>query len=52
MNFVQSMRDLVKLQKMKQYLKSKKSMHSYILFILEIITNLRISNILKLKKRI
>ncbi|UFU00357.1 tyrosine-type recombinase/integrase [Radiobacillus kanasensis] len=49
MNFVQPIRDKDKLQKMKDYLKSK-SERNFVMFILGISTGLRISDILKLRK--
>ncbi|AJO22872.1 site-specific integrase [Weizmannia coagulans] len=49
MNVVQPIRDPVKIEKMKNYLKSK-SERNYILFMLGISVGLRISDILKLKK--
>ncbi|WP_242225354.1 site-specific integrase [Bacillus cereus group sp. BfR-BA-01380] len=49
MNFVQPIRDLDKLQEMKNYLKLRNK-RNYMLFILGISTGLRISDILGLKK--
>jgi integrase len=49
MNFVQPIRDLEKVEKIKRYLKEKNE-RDYILFILGISTGLRISDILSLKK--
>lgn len=49
MNFVQPIRDLEKIEKIKQYLKTKKE-RDYILFLLGITTGLRISDILILRK--
>ncbi|WP_062513966.1 tyrosine-type recombinase/integrase [Halobacillus sp. KGW1] len=49
MNYVQPIRDIVKVEKMKEYLKGKRE-RDYIMFLLGISTGLRISDILKLKK--
>lgn len=49
MNFVQPVRNLEKLDKMKEYLR-KKSERDYIMFLLGITVGLRISDILSLKK--
>ncbi|MCL6571716.1 MAG: tyrosine-type recombinase/integrase [Bacillus sp. (in: Bacteria)] len=49
MNYVQPIRDLEKIEKIKQYLKNKNE-RDYILFILGITTGLRISDILALKR--
>ncbi|WP_163526631.1 tyrosine-type recombinase/integrase [Halobacillus ihumii] len=49
MNFVEPIRDPVKVEKMKEYLRQKNE-RNYALFLLGIATGLRISDILQLKK--
>lgn len=49
MNFVQPIRDIEKIEKMKEYLRNTNE-RNYMMFLLGISTGLRISDILKLKK--